>query len=297
MLVGMIFFGVGNFSADAQTTGTPPPQPVESTNPTGSSAEFAFQKYGGIEYRSWENYKLTLDVYVPEGVGPWPAILTVHGGAWRSGTKLNWVRHARKLARAGFVVVAINYRHAPEFKFPAQIYDCKAAVRWMRMNASQYKIDPDRIGGLGYSAGGHLVALLGTTDADDGLEGEVTESEAKISTRLQAVAAGGAPCDFEWIDEDSDGLDYWLGTPRSKDPEIWKRASPAHWLTPDDPPFHFFHGTLDRIVPSRSAQSLCARMRSLGIEAELVTYPNGHFGLFSNLDAMDPVIEFFRKHL
>lgn len=258
---------------------------------------FEFEKHGAIEYASGKNYRLTLDVYVPEGEGPFPAVIAVHGGAWRSGTKINWIRHAWKLAEAGFVVVAINYRHAPQFPFPAQIHDCKAAVRWMRIHADEYKIDPDRIGGIGYSAGGHLVAMLGTSDSSDGLEGDVPENERRVSTRLQAVAVGGAPCDLNFIDEDSHALDYWLGAPRSAAPEIWKQATPATYLTADDPPFHFFHGTRDAMVTGESSQSLHEKILALGIESEMVTYDNGHFGLFSRVEALDPVITFFHRHL
>jgi acetyl esterase/lipase len=256
-----------------------------------------FEKHGAIEYARGENYRLTLDVYVPKGDGPYPAILAIHGGGWRSGTKLNWVRHAWKLAAAGFVVVAINYRHAPEFRFPAQIEDCKSAVRWVRIHSDQYKIDPGRIGGLGYSAGGQLVALLGTSDAGDGLDGPVPESEKGISCRLQAVAAGGAPCDLNWIDADSHALDFWLGAPRSMAPEIWRQASPATFLTADDPPFYFFHGSRDALVPGKASQSLHEEIKAMGIESEMAVWNNGHFGLFSRLEALDPVIVFFHRHL
>jgi acetyl esterase/lipase len=262
------------------------------------SNRLEFRKFGGIEYRSDAEYRLTLDIYVPQGKGPWPAILAVHGGGWRSGTKLNWFRHARKLARAGFVVVAINYRHAPEFRFPAQIHDCKAAVRWMRRHSEQYRIDPDRIGGVGYSAGGHLVALLGTTDADDGLEGPVPEEELGISTRLQAVAAGGAVCEFSWIDRDSDALSYWLGGSRKDNPAIYRQAAPLTHISPDDPPFYFFHGADDWIVPDSSPRTMHDALIRQSLFSRFDLYENyGHFGLFSELDALTPVIEFFRQQL
>ncbi len=267
---------------------------------TGESVKrrFEFEKRGGILYRSGEGYRLTLDVYVPAGAGPYPALLAVHGGAWRSGTKLNWFRHARKLARAGFVVVAINYRHAPQFPFPAQIHDCKAAVRWMRIHAEPYKIDPACIGGLGYSAGGHLVALLGTSDPQDGLEGEVPEAERHVSSRLQAVAAGGAVCEFSWVDEDSRGLVYWLQGSRSSRPEAFSKASPTTYITADDPPFYFFHGSQDWVVPDRSPKIMHEKLLRQSLPSRLDIYEGyGHFGLFSHLQAMDPVIEFFQHTL
>jgi acetyl esterase/lipase len=262
------------------------------------SQEFEFEKFGGIEYQQGDDYRLTLDVYVPEGDGPFPAILAVHGGSWRSGTKLNWFRHARRIARAGFVVVAINYRHAPKFQFPAQLDDCKAAVRWMRMNADTYRIDPERIGAVGYSAGGHLVALLALTAPGDGMEGDnVPAAEAGLDTRLQAAAVGGAPCDLGWIDENSEGLNYFLGGTRRELPEAWRRASPVTWATADDPPIYIFHGRDDWIVPCEVAESFHEELLATGIESEITTWENGHFGLFSRLEAFDPVIDFFRRTL
>ena len=107
---------------------------------------------------------LAADVYRPRGAGPFPGMLVVHGGAWRMGARADLATIANGLAEHGYTAVAIDYRLAPTYKFPAQIYDCQAAVRWMRSHASELKIDPTRIGGFGYSAGGHLVALLGTLD-------------------------------------------------------------------------------------------------------------------------------------
>src|SRR5215213_6757666 len=107
---------------------------------------------------------LAADVYRPHGEGPFPAMLVVHGGAWRMGARADFAAIAHSLAEHGYTAVAIDYRLAPTYKFPAQIYDCQAAVRWMRSHAAELKIDPNRIGGFGYSAGGHLVALLGTLD-------------------------------------------------------------------------------------------------------------------------------------
>jgi len=259
---------------------------------------FDFEKYGGVEYRTGEDFRLTLDVYVPKGDGPFPGLLAVHGGSWRSGTKLNWFRHARKLAKAGYVVVAINYRHAPEHKFPAQIHDCKAAVRWMRINASKYKIDTEQIGGVGYSAGGHLVAMLGTSDSGDGLEGDVPESENEISTRLQAVAAGGAPCEFSWISENSMALSHWLGgTPQSA-PQAFRMASPMTFITDDDPPYYFFQGTDDWVVPQSSPKKMHLALQGQAIQSTFQAYDGyGHFALFSHVDALDPVIDFFDRTL
>ncbi len=134
---------------------------------------------------------LSADVYMPhDGAGPFPGMLVVHGGAWRMGSRADLAAIARALAEHGYVAVAIDYRLAPHDKFPAQINDCQAAVRWMRSHASEFKIDPDRMGGFGYSAGGHLAALLGTLGDNDLREKGVPKGAP--SARLQVVLAGGA---------------------------------------------------------------------------------------------------------
>ena len=270
-----------------------PPRPRPRTR-----KKLEFEKKGGVVYRKTDDYELKCDVYTPEGDGPFPAILAVHGGAWRSGTKFLMLRHAWRMAEAGYVVVAINYRHAPKYPFPNQVHDCKHAVRWMRANAGKYKIDPDRIGGFGYSAGGHLVSMLGTTDADDGLEGEIEHGMEGINTRISCVAAGGAPCEFSWIEDDSRTLTYWLGGTPTEKSERFTAASPTTYITPDDPPFFLFHGDFDMVVPVDTSKKMHQLLRACKVESHhCVAERNGHLGTFSDLDWMDKAIEFFDSKL
>lgn len=255
-------------------------------------------KYGGLVYHQGKNFEVKCDIYVPDGEGPFPAILCVHGGAWRSGAKWHMIRHAWRLVKADFVVVAINYRHAPKYKFPAQVYDVKAAVRWMRVNHGKYKIDPDNIGAFGYSAGGHLVALLGTTDRDDGLEGNVPIREMKISTRISAVMAGSAPCEFSWVDKNSRVLSYWMGDSRANVPEKYAKATALNYVTDDDPPFLFFHGENDRVVPPSTTQKMHQQLLAKGVSSERKVFSGfEHMTMFSNMDTVDLAIDFFNKNL
>ena len=133
-----------------------------------------------------------------------------------------------RLVEHGYVACSIDYRLAPKHPFPAQIDDCKAAVRWLRCHAKEFKMDAARIGGYGYSAGGQLVALLGVTDRNDGLEGPDATADSP-STRLQCVVAGGAPCDFRSMPADSIGLAYWLGGSRAEKPLAYQQASPLQF--------------------------------------------------------------------
>ncbi len=264
--------------------------------------EYDFEKRGGIVYSRTDTYKLTCDVYIPDLPGPLPTVLAVHGGGWRAGSKIHWIRHARKLAKHGFVVVAINYRHAPSDKFPAQIHDVKQAVRFMRKHADRYKIDSERIAAYGYSAGGHLVAMLGTTDAEDGLEGEVPNGyEEFLDTRVQCIVAGGAPTEFTWLGEDSSALGYWLGEGATirKNPDLFEQAYPTTYITADDPPFYFHHGTADMVVPIEAAKVMHEKLTEAGLKSEFAEYEGtGHFGLFSMTgEPVDKIIEFLDKHL
>ncbi len=237
---------------------------------------------------------VTCDVYLPEGAGPFPAVLLVHGGAWKEGngdkTQLFFV--ANRLANEGFVTVAINYRLAPTHKFPTQIEDCKAAVRWMRTHAADYHLDPAWIGGWGYSAGGHLVSLLGTTDTSANLDGPDAAPDAP-SARLQAVVAGGTPCDFRVFPLEDDNLAYWLGGTRSQQPAAYDKASPQAYITHDDPPIFLYHGVADELVPVDQASGMAAEFERAGVVCELYLIPKAkHIGAALDMKALSAGVKF-----
>ncbi|MDZ4657766.1 MAG: alpha/beta hydrolase [Bythopirellula sp.] len=253
-------------------------------------------KYGET-YVERETGPLKADLYIPRGAGPHPGVLVVHGGAWAMGTRAQLSGVAQRLAQQGFSAVAISYRLAPKSKFPAQIEDCKTAVRWMREHAADLKLDPTRIGGFGYSAGAHLVALLGTTDAEDGLEG-VEKPVDLPSSRLQAVVGGGTPCDFRAMPLDERFLGFWLGGTRREVPEQYRLASPAAFVSDDDPPMFFFHGEKDELVPLFSPQRMCDSMKTCGCNAELYVVPRiGHVAAAWDRTAVDKSIAFLAEHL
>src|SRR4051812_24172981 len=129
-----------------------------------------------------------------QGPGPFPAVVCLHGGGWVGGSRKQMAQTLEVLARRGYVAVAPDYRLAPAHPWPAGAEDCKAAVRWLRGNAGKYRIDPERVGVVGLSAGGHLACLLGVTEASDGLEG--TGGHPDKSSRVQAVVSFAAPTDL-----------------------------------------------------------------------------------------------------
>jgi acetyl esterase/lipase len=243
-----------------------------------------------------ESGPLAADVYVPRGDGPFPAVLVVHGGAWASGTREQLAGVAQGLARAGYTSAAISYRLAPQEPFPAQIYDCQAAVRWLRSHAAEFKVDPHHIGGFGYSAGGHLVALLGAMDDDDLREKNVPTDAP--SARLQAVVAGGAPCDFRVMPANSSRLAYWLGGTPAQRPQAYEQASPTNFVTADDPPMFFFHGGADNLVPIKSPERMVERLKEVGVPVEFHVVPEaGHIGAVVDRSALKLAVAFADRHL
>lgn len=259
------------------------------------AAEEIEMRFGEV-YCERDSGPLKADVYLPEGEGPFPGVLVVHGGAWHLGSRVQLSGAAQMFAKNGLAAVAISYRLAPKHKFPAQIEDCKEAIRWMRSEAEQLKIDPQRIGGFGYSAGAQLVTLLGTTDPNDGLEGE-TETE-DVSTRLQAVSCGGAPCEFRVLPERERRLSFWLGGSRGEVPDQYRLASPAAFISSDDPPMFFFHGELDKLVPIASPKLMVQELSKVGVESELhVVRDHGHVFAVMNREALTKSMDFLNKHL
>jgi acetyl esterase/lipase len=239
---------------------------------------------------------LAADVYRPHGPGPFPGILVVHGGAWRMGARADFAVIAHRLAERGYTAVAIDYRLAPTYKFPAQIYDCQAAVRWMRSHAGELKIDPTRIGGFGYSAGGHLVALLGTLDDKELRESGLPANAP--SARLQAVVAGGAPCDFRVLPGDSERVAFWIGGTRNKMPNEYRDASPASFITADDPPMYFFHGQQDLLVPVASPTEMVKLLKGAHVTAEMcVVKDAGHIQALFDRGALERGLAFADKYL
>jgi acetyl esterase/lipase len=253
----------------------------------------SYRAISGVTYAKRDERLLKADVFTPTKEGKHPGVLIVHGGAWRGGNRHHLGKAADALAKAGYVTVSIDYRLAPKDPFPAQIEDCKDAVRWMRTNAEKYHIDADRVGGFGYSAGGHLVALLGTA--------EETQQAAKpgvMSTRLQAVVAGGAPVDFQLLPRDATVLSYWLGGTRAEKPDLYRQASPLEFVTPDDPPMLLFHGTRDAIVPSLNAIAMAAKLQAAKVPVEtLLVERKGHIAAMFDQQAIERAVKFFDKHL
>ncbi|MBX7221075.1 MAG: alpha/beta hydrolase [Blastocatellia bacterium] len=269
------------------------------------------QTIRNIEFGRVNNVPLLLDLYLPQNpAGPLPVVVWIHGGGWTSGDKsLATTSVQVQQTSRGYAVASINYRLSGTAKFPAQIEDCKAAIRWLRANAGKYGLNPDRIGVWGSSAGGHLVALLGTSGGVAELEG--TAGNLDQSSRVQAVvdwfgpgnlatmASQSLPCSV--IDHNSANSpeSQLVGCALPSCPDKAAAASPVTYVTPDEPPFLLMHGTMDCVVPPGQSQELFDRLKAAGVNATLVFLPGaGHGGPeFVTTESRNRVETFLDAHL
>ncbi len=240
-----------------------------------------------------------LDIYLPKkATVPRPLMVWIHGGGWNSGDKS--FPPGLGLLWRGYVVASIDYRLSREAVFPAQIYDCKAAIRFLRAHAGQFDIDSTRIGVWGCSAGGQLAALLGTTNGLKEYEG--FEGPLGVSSNVQAVCDWFGPSDFlQWKDLSGSGaavVGRLLGGIVSANSMAAKFASPAEQAGRSAPvPFLIMHGEQDVVVPARQSQILCERLRRAGVPVKLIilTHAGHGAGWFQSHDDLYMVYDFFDR--
>ncbi len=247
-----------------------------------------------IVYATVDGEKLMLDLARPSTPGPHPCVVCLHGGAWKFGNKKSLSRAGRddvtevapsarvslieSLAAQGYVAVSVGYRLMPKAKFPAQIEDAKTAVRFLRTNAKTLAIDPDRIAALGFSAGGHLAALLGTTDKSVGFDGPLYPDQ---SSAVQCVVDFFGPTDLTLYAE-AEGIEKaymvpLLGSRYRAKPEVYRKASPLEHVSKAAPPFLILHGTADVIVPIIHSERFHKKLLASGVKSELRIIPGeGH---------------------
>ncbi len=245
-----------------------------------------------LVYKRINGAVLALDLYRPQNLsGLLPVIVCIHGGHFGAGRKERCPAVA--LVQDGYAVASIDYRLTSTAPFPAQIEDCKAAVRWLRANAATYHLDPDRIGVWGYSAGGHLAALLGTTSGVPELEG--SSDNMQYSSQVQAVCDVAGPTDLLPLanlgPKRMSAIEALLGGPLEKDEAKAVAASPIHYISKDDPPFLIVHGEADRVIPLEQSQRFYEALQKAGVNATLKILPVGHQAV--QMDALKDAKIFF----
>lgn len=255
-----------------------------------------------LEYANPDGQHLQLDMARPmKGEGPFPAVVCIHGGGFRAGSRQGYDGLCIRLAEQGYVAVTVSYRLAPKYQYPAAIHDTKAAVRWLRANAKKYKIDPERIGVTGGSAGGHLAQFLGVTADVKSFEGDGANLDQ--SSRVVCVVNYYGPSDFtksygKSVDA-AQVLPLWLGGTLEEARQKHVSASPLNWVTPNAAPTLCIHGTEDKYVAHEQAVWLIDRLKACNVEAELLTLKGAGHG-FKGPDAETAekaMLSFLAKHL
>jgi len=259
-----------------------------------------------VTYAKYGNRTLEMDIYRPKKAwGQLPAVVCIHGGGWAKGNRTSHSKVAQALAARGYVAATISYRLSGEAPFPAQINDCKAAVRYLRAHAGELGIDSDHIGAIGLSAGGHLTALLATSGGVAELEGD--GGNAGYSSTIQAAVPMGAQSHLlsertRTISAAEDRGQIWrqfLSGSQEERMATYRMASPLHHLDKQDPPVWFITGEKDD--PSTHADEFRAQMRKLGIDEGLTVIkdaPHPFLGKQVWFDQMaDKADSFFKKHL
>jgi acetyl esterase len=225
-----------------------------------------------IEYANAGGVRLTLDAHVPDGNGPFPAAILVHGGGWVGGDKQQYITYIfQPLSDAGFAWFSINYRLAPQFRFPADADDVESAIQFVKASAAKYKVDPKRIALIGESAGGHLVSYVGARNRPD--------------SRVAAVVSMYGVHDFvaaavQWKPLPHELLDLFGITAVTAEtaPELIK-ASPVVYISKEMPPFLLMHGSKDEDVPYEQSVEMCDKMKKAGAHCDLITIEGAPHGM------------------
>lgn len=265
-----------------------------------------------VEYGKGGDTSLTLDIVRPkiQPKEPMPVVVFIHGGGWQKGDKQGGIAKLIPLVRKGYFGTTINYRLTDIAPFPAQIEDCKCAIRWVRAHAKEYNLDADHIGVWGGSAGGHLVALLGTSGGVKALEGKGGWPDQ--SSKVQAVADYFGPTDFPYWAEEvqkkgftleqleaqhaGGAITKLLGGPWSKKLDVAKQASPITYIDKHDPPVFIGHGENDQLVPISQSQVFYDALKKAGVDATFhIVKGQGHGFRDPETDKM--VADFFDKNL
>ncbi len=237
-------------------------------------------KLSDLEYGEAGGESLKLDVSVPEGAGPFPVAILVHGGGWSRGDKSSvppgdsadispWFA---PLTKAKFTWFSINYRHAPKNRWPAGFEDVQTAIRWVKAHAAEFKGDPSRIALLGHSAGGHLVCLAATL-ADDGVRVQAVVGFAPVTNHEQDLSARGGL---------SPSLQGLLNRPKELTPEslgLLRAISPLNHVRPGLPPFLLIHGDGDKTVPLQQSIDFQAKLHANGVSCDLIVIPGAPHAL------------------
>ncbi len=296
-------------SIDSNKDGTITPEEQRAFLAGGGPARDDVKLEKDIAYAGTKNPRQALDLLLPKapkGDAPLPVVVAIHGGAWMAGEKSQAVGSIMGLVASGdYAGVTVGYRLSGEATWPSQINDCKAAIRWVRANAEKYHLDPERIGVIGGSAGGHLVAMLGTSGGVEALEGDLGPYKG-VSSKVRCVVNEFGPAELSTMGDAPSSIDHnapnapeskLLGEPILKAQEKAKAASPITYVSKDDPPFLIIHGDKDMTVPFDQSERLTKALKASGVDVLFIKVEGGGHGGFRNPELPRRVRQFFDKHL
>ncbi|MBG86813.1 MAG: carboxylesterase [Verrucomicrobiales bacterium] len=260
-----------------------------------------------IPYAGSDNPRQMLDLALPQkkSTKPRPVLAFIHGGGWRNGSKNGGLRRIQTYLQAGgYVGVSIGYRLTGEVQWPAQIHDCKAAIRWLKANAKKYNLDPNRIAVHGTSAGGHLVAMLGVTGGMTDMEGQLGD-HLKTDSRVACVVDYFGPTELLTMDDHPGKMKHnAMDSPESKliggaiqeHKDKTRHASPITHVSKDDAPILICHGTDDQLVPYPQSVDFHAKLKKAGVDSTLITVNGAGHGLRGK--RLEEIIKtFLARHL
>jgi len=277
-------------------------QPIPPAGKPSTALAPGVERHENLRYAQYGRRVLTLDLFTPEKDGTYPGVLVVHGGGWQNGDKTKFRAMCQQLALHGYVAACVGYRLSNEARFPGALHDLKAAVRWMRAQASKYKIDPARIAALGGSAGGHLVGLLATTSQLERFEGEGGNPEQSSAIQAAVVLGGGMDYVTPFLedpDRPAPNMLLFFGGTYQEMSEFYADASAVTHVDEHTPPFLFLDGEFD--LPGERYVTTRKKLDALEIPNEFVVMKGGKHGCWNNEPWFTPmiadVVDFFDRRL
>lgn len=278
----------------AQPAAAPAAAPRQPAKPVVAVLPDSVAMQEDLVYATYGERKLHLDLFLPKsGAELRPAIVVVHGGGWMSGDKLRFRALAQTLAARGYATAAIEYRLGGEAKFPAAVHDCNAVVRWLRANAKLHAIDPERIGAVGGSAGGHLVGMMAAAPHIAELQGDGGNSEQSSAIQAAVVMAGpfdltsGRVAERSRKDAANSFTNRWIGKTVDEAPDVYRLASPLTHLSKQTPPILFQNGEFDFPEANRASRQ---RLRELGVPTNILVYKDGEHGCWNRHPWFEPMV-------
>ena len=265
--------------------------------------------YRDLDFAVNADESIQLDLYVPKAAKTLlPTIVVIAGGAFLAQDEKKFKDEARILAESGFAAASIAYRGWPGDSFPAAVEDAKAAVRYLRANAATLNIDPERIGAFGQSAGAYLVGMLAVSAGEAGLEG--SGGNPGVPSGIKVAVCFSGLFDFirgEGGEKEGGSIAkrafnrLWIGGPLDENRELWAKASPISYITPDDAPILFVHSRKDSMVPWSQSEQMYEALKAVRPESKLLLLDEGGHNIRDNRKIKDEAwaaaIAYFKEHL